>query len=191
VHVHRRHTTLRHPLTSCLSDIAKQRPLCRLPLLKWFGLGRVPISTNISASTSHTNLDSVAFNDAMSSVFWRILDSELTRKHHVTRSAAAGFYHIRHLRQVRRHVGQEVTQQLVVALIMSRLGHWNSICWQDCQCPHRSHCSVSRMLPLDWCTWNRSHWPRHAEPHPALLAASQIQSKVQTLLSNARYLLWS
>ena len=37
------------------------------------------------------------------------------------------FYHIRRLRQIRRRVGQEVTQQLVLALIMSRLDYCNSV----------------------------------------------------------------
>jgi len=49
------------------------------------------------------------------------MDSELTIKEHVAKIAAACFYHIRRLRQVRHRVGQEVTQQLVLALIMSRL----------------------------------------------------------------------
>ena len=54
------------------------------------------------------------------------MDSELTMKEHVAKIAAACFYHIRRLRQVRRRVGQEVTQQLVLALIMSRLDYNSS-----------------------------------------------------------------
>ena len=42
-------------------------------------------------------------------------------KEQVAKIAAACFYHIRRLRQVRRRIGREVTQQLVLALIMSRL----------------------------------------------------------------------
>jgi len=41
----------------------------------------------------------------------------MTMKHHVAKTAAACFCHIRCLRQVRRRVGQEVTPQLVLALI--------------------------------------------------------------------------
>jgi len=41
--------------------------------------------------------------------------------------AAACFYHIRHLHQVRRRIGREVTQQLLLALIMSRLDYCNSV----------------------------------------------------------------
>jgi len=62
--------------------------------------------------------------------------------------AAACFYHIRRLRQVRRRIGQEVTQQLVLAL------DWTTVtaCWQDCQRPRCSHYSASRMQLLDWCS---------------------------------------
>jgi len=55
------------------------------------------------------------------------MDSELTMKEHVAKIAAARFYHIRRLRQVRRRIGREVTQQLVLALIMSRLDYFNSV----------------------------------------------------------------
>jgi len=46
---------------------------------------------------------------------------------------------------VARRVGQEVTQQLVVALIMSRLDYCNSVL----AIPHWSHYSVARMQLLD------------------------------------------
>jgi len=39
------------------------------------------------------------------------IDSELTMKEHAAKIAAACFHHIRLLRQIRRRVGQEVTQQ--------------------------------------------------------------------------------
>jgi len=55
------------------------------------------------------------------------MDSELTMKQHVAKIAAACFYHIRCLRQVRYRVGQEVTHQLVLALIISRLDYCNSV----------------------------------------------------------------
>jgi len=48
-------------------------------------------------------------------------------KEHVAKIADACFYHIRRLRQVRRWIGQEVTQQLVLAIIMSRLEYCNSV----------------------------------------------------------------
>jgi len=64
-----------------------------------------------------------------SSVVWDLgvyMDSEFTMKELVAKIADACFYHIRRLCQVRR-IGQEVTQQLVLALIMSRLDYCNSV----------------------------------------------------------------
>ena len=55
------------------------------------------------------------------------LDSEPTTKQHTAKTSAACFYRIRRLRQVRRRVGQEVTQQLVMAFITSRLDYCNSL----------------------------------------------------------------
>ena len=48
-------------------------------------------------------------------------------KEHIAKIAAVCFCHIRRLRQVRRQIGQEVTQQLVLVLIMSRLDYCNSV----------------------------------------------------------------
>jgi len=55
------------------------------------------------------------------------MDSELTMKERVAKIAAACFCHIRRMRQVRRRIGREVTQQLVLALIMFRLNYCNSV----------------------------------------------------------------
>ena len=55
------------------------------------------------------------------------MDSELTMKEHIAKIAAACFYHIRRLRQVCRRIVREVTQQLILALIMSRLDYCNSV----------------------------------------------------------------
>jgi len=54
-------------------------------------------------------------------------DTDLTMKQHVAKIAAACFYHIYRLRQVRRLVGQEITQQLFQALIASRLDYCNRV----------------------------------------------------------------
>jgi hypothetical protein len=48
-------------------------------------------------------------------------------KQHVAKVAATCFYHLRRLRQFRRHVGAEVTTQLVLAFITSRLNYCNSV----------------------------------------------------------------
>jgi len=44
-----------------------------------------------------------------------LLDSELTLKHHVNRIANMCLYHLRRLRQLKRHVGVEVMKQRFLA----------------------------------------------------------------------------
>ena len=48
-------------------------------------------------------------------------------KQHIAKVAAACFYHIRRLRQIRRRVGKAVTTRLVLAMITSRLDYCNSV----------------------------------------------------------------
>ena len=48
-------------------------------------------------------------------------------KQHVSKVAATCFYQLRRLRQIRRRVGQDVTSQLVVALVIPRLDYCNSV----------------------------------------------------------------
>jgi len=56
-----------------------------------------------------------------------LLDDELSMKQHVSKVAATCFYQLRRLRQIRRRVGQDVTLQLVMALIIPRLDYCNSV----------------------------------------------------------------
>jgi len=49
------------------------------------------------------------------------MDLEMTMKDHVAKITAVRLYHIRRLRQLRRWVGQEVTQQLILAVISAGL----------------------------------------------------------------------
>ena len=44
-------------------------------------------------------------------------DSEMSMKHHVSKTASACFYHIRRLRQIRHLVSREVLTQLVTSLV--------------------------------------------------------------------------
>jgi len=53
------------------------------------------------------------------------LDSELTMKTHISKVDSACFYQLRKIRQVRRVVGQDITQQLVSAFVLSRLDYYN------------------------------------------------------------------
>ena len=55
------------------------------------------------------------------------LDSELSLKQHVIKTARNCCYQLRRLRQVRRRDGREVTTRLVLALVMSRLDYCNSV----------------------------------------------------------------
>ena len=48
-------------------------------------------------------------------------------KQHVAKVTATCLYHLRRLRQIRRRVGAEVTTQLVLAFITSRLDYCNSV----------------------------------------------------------------
>ena len=48
-------------------------------------------------------------------------------KQHISKVAASCFFQLRHLRQLRLLLGQQVTAQLVSALILSRLDYCNSV----------------------------------------------------------------
>jgi len=58
--------------------------------------------------------------------FWNHSPS-LTMKQHINRMSAACYYQLRQLRQIRRRVGTEVTIQLVLELVTSRLDYCNSV----------------------------------------------------------------
>ena len=124
--------SVRDRLTSCISEVAKWCASRRLQLnaekteMIWFGsrssLTKLQrINQSLQVGTNNIQPSSVVRDLGV------YLDSELSMKQHVARTAAACFYHIRRLRQIRRRVGQEVTQQLVLALIMSRLDYCNSV----------------------------------------------------------------
>jgi len=115
--------SVRDRLTSCVSDVAKWCASRRLQLnddkteMIWFGsrpnLAKLQrINRSLQVGTSDIQPSSVVRDLGL------YMDSELTMKEHVAKIAAACFYNIRGLRQVRLRIGQEVTQQLVLALIM-------------------------------------------------------------------------
>ena len=55
------------------------------------------------------------------------LDDELSMKQHVNRIAATCFFHLHHLRQIRRHIGRDLTVRLIIAFIMTRFDYCNSV----------------------------------------------------------------
>ena len=59
--------------------------------------------------------------------FGVLLDSELTMIQHINHVVSIGYYHLRRLRQLRRHITQDAMKQLVCSLILSRIDYCNSI----------------------------------------------------------------
>ena len=87
----------------------------------------------VHSNLSHMGLCTVAQApcDNMSSghecVLQVLLDCELTLKQHVNRITTTCFYHLRRLRQIKRHVDVRVMKQLISAFIFSRLDYCNVI----------------------------------------------------------------
>jgi len=55
-----------------------------------------------------------------------LINAELSMHDHVSRLAQTYFFHLRRLCSV-RHIGQEVTEQLVCAFVLSRLDYCNTV----------------------------------------------------------------
>ena len=125
-------SSARQGLTDCAADVAAWCASRRLQLnadkteVIWFG--------------SRANLEKIANEDLTVSIGTEsiqpvkvvrdlgvLLDSQLSMNEHITKVAAACFFHLRRLRQIRRRAGPEITTRLVLALIMSRLDYCNSI----------------------------------------------------------------
>ena len=124
--------SLRASLSSCASDIELWCRSRRLQLNAskteaiWFGS-----KPNLAKLSSTDRSIQVGTSTIQPSAIVRDLgfhlDSELCMKQHVAKTAAACFYHLRRLRQIRRRVGEEVTTRLVIALVISRLDYCNSL----------------------------------------------------------------
>ena len=101
------------------------RTVCRLHIVYTLCPKNIP---DIINCTTTTTIDSV---DVQSTDVVRdlgvLLDSELTLKQHVNRITTTCFYHLRRLRQIKRHVDVKVMKQLISAFIFSRLDYCNVI----------------------------------------------------------------
>ena len=124
--------TMRQVMTDCSSDIATWCASRRLQLngiksdVIWFG------SRSMLTKLAGADLSITVGSDKIqpSSVIRDLgvqLDEELSMKQHINILARSCFHHIRRLRQVRRLVGDELTIQLVLALVVSRLDYFNSV----------------------------------------------------------------
>jgi hypothetical protein len=54
-------------------------------------------------------------------------DSELTMHPHIRNVTRSCFYHLRRLRSIRRHLGPDITHQLVCSFVLSRLDYCNAL----------------------------------------------------------------
>jgi hypothetical protein len=143
----------RNALQDCIADVGQWCASRRLQLnaskteLIWFGsrqhLAGIP-SDDLTLSTESGIIHPVNVVRDLGV----LLDSELSMKLHISKVASCCFYQLRRLHQINRLVGREVTTQLVVSLILSRLDYCNSLL---AGLPSRllSRCSVFRTLLPD------------------------------------------
>lgn len=118
-------------LTDCFSDLSNWCASRRLQLnaskteLIWFGsrtMIRHIADENRSITFCSTVLQSVDVVRNLGVLF----DSELTMKQHINHVVSVGYYHLRRLRQIRRHVTRDALKQLASALVLSRIDYCNS-----------------------------------------------------------------
>ena len=119
-------------LVDCFSDLSGWCASRRLQLnaakteLIWFGsraMLRRLTSDNRSLFIGSVVVESV---DVVRDL-GVLLDSELTTIEHINHVVSIGYYHLRRLRQLRRHITQDAMKQLVCSLILSRIDYCNSI----------------------------------------------------------------
>ena len=111
-----------HLIYELLQCLAKSYASLRLQLnpskteFIWFG-SRTNLLKIPSSSRSLQVCDSVVDCSEVVRDLGVFFDSEMSMKHHVSKTASACFYHIRRLRQIRHLVSREVLTQLVTSLV--------------------------------------------------------------------------
>jgi len=119
-------------LADCATDVIAWCAAKRLQLnadkteVMWFG-SAVKVS-NIQPASSSIRIGSI---DVQPVTVVRdlgvMIDAELSMRVHVSQTAQTCFYHLRHLRSIRRQLGLDVTSRLVSAFVLSRLDYCNAV----------------------------------------------------------------
>ena len=106
------------------------------------GTNRSPFLVHSSLSVGRETVQSVSVVRDLGV----LLDAELSmNRQHVNKVAATCYYQLRRLRQVRRRAGQEVTTQLILALVTSRLDYCNLVL-PACHSLQSNHSNVCKTL---------------------------------------------
>jgi len=122
----------RQTLEHCISDITLWCASRRLQLnaskteLIWFGSRKMLSKLTDSDLTLDTGTTVIRPSKFVRDLGVH-LDSELPMKTHISKVVSCCCHQLRRIRQVRRHVGQDVAQQLVSSFILSRIDYCNSL----------------------------------------------------------------
>ena len=123
---------IRTRLSNCTAEVAQWCASRRLQLnaskteVIWFGSRANLAKINSRDRSVQVGVETIQPSSVVRDLGVH-LDAELTMKQHVAKVAAACFFQLRRLRQIRRRVGMEVTIRLVLAFITSRLDYCNSV----------------------------------------------------------------
>jgi len=131
-----------HASRSQASAVANQLNTCIADIADWCGSHRLQLNiakTNIMRFVSSASLQSIASSDRSVIVgqdtieacdsarnLSMQLDCEMSMQAQITKTMQICFFHLRHLRQVRRLLGRQVAAQLVSAFVISRLDYGNA-----------------------------------------------------------------
>jgi len=122
----------RSRLTSCVSEVTQWCASRRLQLnsdkteVIWFGSKANLIKLKSCDCSLPVGSETVQPASVVRDL-GVLLDAQLTMKQHINKVTAACCYQLRRLRQIRQRVGIEVTTQLVLALVTSRLDYCKSV----------------------------------------------------------------